>query len=267
LNGYKEELNKAIELVQRAGSLVNEVRKRHFEIMDKGHGLGPVTEADLVVNDFLLKELSKNFPGDLIVSEEASLPKDLLQDRRVWFVDPIDGTKDFINKSEDWSIMIGMAINARPTLGAIYQPDKDKLYYATEGSGAFVKIGNTTKKISTRSIKDLKEAVLVQSRSHFSKKVSHVAEKMGIKKVIQQGSIGLKFCTIAEGNADLYLNYSSRCHLWDLCAPEIILREAGGIVVHDQGEPLSYAYSEAKIDTPFVAAAGTLAESIQDILK
>ena len=267
MNGYKEELEKAIELVQRAGTIVNEIRKRHFEIVDKGHGQGPVTEADLAVNDFLIKELSQKFPGDLIVSEEASLPKDLLQDRRVWFVDPIDGTKDFINKSEDWSIMLGMAINARPTLGAIYQPDKDKLYYASEGGGAFMKMGDTTTKIKTRSIREIKEAVLVQSRSHFSKKVSHVAEKLGITKVIQQGSIGLKFCTIAEGNADLYLNYSNRCHLWDLCAPEIILREAGGIVIHDQGEPLSYAYSEAKIDTPFVAAAGTLAESIQGILK
>jgi 3'(2'), 5'-bisphosphate nucleotidase len=267
LNGYKEELNKAIELVQRAATIVNDIRKRHYEIRDKGHGQGPVTDADMAVNDFLVIELSKNFPSDLIVSEEASLPKDFMQDRRVWFIDPIDGTKDFINKSEDWSIMLGMAINARPTLGAIYQPDKDKLYYASEGSGAFMKHGKTIKKITTRSIREIKEAVLIQSRSHFSKKVSHVAQKLGITRVIQQGSIGLKFCTIAEGNADLYLNYSNRCHLWDLCAPEIILREAGGIVVHDQGEPLSYAYTEAKIDTPFVAAAGTLAESIQGILK
>lgn len=267
MNYLEKDLQTAIELTIHAGKLVQQMRKKPYNIKYKAHGEGPVTDADQAASDYLVNELSRLFPDDLIISEEDSAAPDLIQDKRIWFVDPIDGTKDFISNTDQWSTMLGMAVNGRPVLGVVYQPDQDKLYYAIDGHGAFLKTNNQITQLRVRKIEDVKDATLIQSHKHFSKRVEQIAHHLKIHKVILQGSIGLKLCMIATGEADIYLNFSGKCHLWDLCAPEIILQEAGGIVAHDNGEPISYAFIGTRIEAPILALADGIFDKIQSILK
>ena len=263
----KKELKDSIQLSQAAGLMAQEMRKTKMNMKMKSNSEGPVTDADLAVNDFLVSQIQRLYPDDLVVSEESIIPEDLIQDKRVWFIDPIDGTIDFMNSGFEWACMIGMAINGRSVLGVVHQPDMAKLYYAIEGHGAYLKIKNEMIQLKVNRIESPADAILIQSRHHYDKKIDNLAKKIGIKKMLLQSSMGLKVSSIAEGKADIYFNLSKQCHLWDLCASEIILREAGGKIAHENGEPLSYSFIGAKIESPFVACANGLINVLTPYLK
>lgn len=263
----KQELAMAIELAQKAGKVIQSIRAKGYKIQDKGENLGPVTEADQAVSEMLLREIAQIFPEDLIISEEAALPQGVPQANRIWFIDPIDGTKDFIAGRNEWSIMLGLAIHGNPCLGVVYQPDLDQLYYARKGKGAFSRTSDRTEIMKVRAVPDLREAVLLQSHSHWSPKANQLAKQIGISKILKQGSIGLKFGKIAEGKGDLYFNFSGHCHLWDLCGPEAILQEAGGGVILSSGKPLIYRLGETVIRSNFLAANKDLLEKLYHFLK
>jgi 3'(2'), 5'-bisphosphate nucleotidase len=249
------ELETIIKIIKSASNLIQDIRARGFEIKYKGDASDPVTEADLAASDFLMKEISRYFPNDLIVSEEAPLPEEVSEQKRIWFIDPIDGTKEFIKNGLEWSVMVGLAENNRPILGVVYWPMEDKLYYATKDQGAYVESKGNKSKLSVAPPQNPKEARIIQSRSHYDKKVDEIAKKLGITQMLKQGSIGLKLGSIAEGKADLYFNLSGKCHLWDLCGPEIILLEAQGALITESGLPISYHSKTSVIREKFIATS------------
>ncbi|KTC78010.1 3'(2'),5'-bisphosphate nucleotidase CysQ family protein [Legionella brunensis] len=261
------ELELAINLSQQAGSLVQTIRVKGYKVYDKGRHLGLVTDADKAASQLLLKEIAQAFPNDLIISEEEPIPPEDSNAKRIWFIDPIDGTNDFIAGSNEWSIMLGLAINGKPCLGVVYQADTNELYYATQGKGAFYSSSKETLNLQVRAISDLTQTILIQSRSHWSSKAQEVANQLGISHTLKYGSLGLKLGKIAKGEADLYFNFSGRCHLWDLCGPEIILQEAGGKVLLASGEQIIYGQGETLVKTNFVAATNKLANKIYHVLK
>lgn len=258
----EKELQQVKELVLEAGQMAKRIRNKGYKIKDKSNKEGPVTTADLALSDFLSKKLKQKYPNDLVISEESVVPEDLLEDKRIWFIDPIDGTQDFVDKGSEWAIMIALAINGRSVLGVVYQPDENKLYFAIEGHGSYLECGKRLQKLQVNTGKNFQNITLIQSRHHFSKKAQQLAEKLGIKKMILQSSLGLKIASIAEGKADIYFNFSGRCHLWDLCAPEIILREAGGKISDKNGSPLSYIFKNALIEIPFAASTNEILQKI-----
>ncbi|MDI9818374.1 MULTISPECIES: 3'(2'),5'-bisphosphate nucleotidase CysQ [unclassified Legionella] len=239
-NYLKKELEVASKFARKGGEIAQEIRTRGYKIHDKGKHLGLVTEADIAVSKMLLQEISLAFPQDIIISEEEPLPEKTTSAKRIWYIDPIDGTKDFIDGSNEWSVMLGLAINGESCLGVVYQPDLERLYFAVKGKGAFLTTSRSTEPLQVKSVSDPIQAVLLQSRSHWSLKVDRIAKQLGISKILRQASIGLKLGTIAEGKADLYFNFSCHCHLWDLCGPEIILREAGGQLFLSSGNNILY---------------------------
>jgi 3'(2'), 5'-bisphosphate nucleotidase len=254
-----EERETAIRLAYEAGRMALAGASRSLKVEKKGADQGPVTAVDLEVDAYLRAELTLAFLADRIVSEEAPVPK-ASPSARVWYVDPIDGTEELIRGSGEWSILIGLTRARKPVLGVVHRPVTGELYHAVSGEGAFRRThpGAPDVPIHVNEIRSPKEAVLLLSRSHPNPKVDRVARALGIRESFPMGSVGVKLATIAAGEADLYLNFSGKCHYWDLCAPEVVLSEAGGVVRSLRGEPILYAVDGTAFQRPFAAAASGL---------
>ncbi len=253
----EKELEVARELAREAGRILLEFYAGDTKVQWKGRD-DPVTAADHAANEMLANELARRFPGDAVLSEE--IPDDLgrLKKDRVWMVDPMDGTKQFIERIDEFAVMIGLAIEGEAKLGVVYNPSADRMYYAAPGAGAFVEEKWSTKRLRVSTISDPSQMVMAMSRSHPSRKVYRIGEKLGVTKHIRHGSVGLKFGLIAEGRAHLYVNASTRTSQWDTCAPEAILREAGGMVTDWNGEPLGYNMPEVRNLRGIVATNGAI---------
>ncbi|HXV62014.1 MAG TPA: 3'(2'),5'-bisphosphate nucleotidase CysQ [Vicinamibacteria bacterium] len=260
---FDAEQDTAIRLAYEAGGRALSLAGQPLKVEGKGEGFGPVTEVDRELDRFFREGLRRQFPEDLVVSEESPVPA-TDPSARIWYIDPIDGTMELISGNDEWSILIGLAQFQRPVLGVVHRPVTGELYHATTRGGAFRRSepGSVDVALQVNEIHDPETAVLIQSRSHPSPKVARVAEKLGIQKTYRLGSLGLKLAKIAEGQADLYLNFSGKCHFWDLCAPEVILREAGGDVRSLRSEPIPYGVEVTAIRMPFGGAANGLLEIV-----
>jgi 3'(2'), 5'-bisphosphate nucleotidase len=253
----EKELEVARELAREAGRILLEFYAKDTKVQWKGRD-DPVTAADQAANEMLARELSRRFPSDALLTEE--LPDDLarLKKDRVWTVDPMDGTKQFIERIGEFAVMIGLAVEGEAKLGVVYNPSADRMYYAAPGAGAFIEEKWSTKRLRVAPVSDPSQIVMAMSRSHPNRKVYGISEKLGISQVIQSGSVGLKFGLIAEGRAHLYINTTSRTSQWDTCAPEAILREAGGVVTDCNGDPLRYNGPETLNLRGIVASNGVI---------
>jgi 3'(2'), 5'-bisphosphate nucleotidase len=202
-------------------------------------GNSPVTEADFAANEIVLGALREAFPDDAILSEESADTPDRLSASRVWIVDPLDGTREFLNGTGDFAVMIGLAVDGYPVLGVIYRPVADILYTAAEGRGAWSE--RDGKREQLRCVRVDPEAIrLVGSRSHPEPLVEKVRVELGVVDATPIGSVAIKCASIAEGSRDLYLHPVAFLGEWDTCAPEVLVREAGGHVMDCRGAVLRY---------------------------
>ena len=199
----------------------------------------PVTAADHAANEVIVAALRQAFPDDAILSEESADSPERLSARRVWIVDPLDGTKEFLAQNGEFSIMIGLAIDGEAVLGVVYLPAIDLLYAAAKGEGAWVERDGKREPLHCGAA-DVAALRLVGSRSHADPRVERLRDALGITDVTPCGSVGVKCTRIAQGERDLYLHPAPHLKEWDTCAPEAILREAGGTVTDTRGEPLRY---------------------------
>ena len=260
----KEILNQVLNVIKQAGKMVMSFYNKDYQIKDKGND-SPVTEADLASEKIILKGLSKYDYG--LLSEETEDDKTRLKKERVWIIDPLDGTKDFINKTGDFTIMIGLVENGQPILGAVYQPAKDILYYAIKGKGAYGQIKDQgVKKIKVSEVSDISKARFLGSRFHKSELETKVAKEFNITKIIPCGSIGLKAALIASGQADFNLNPSSHPQEYDVCAADIILHEAGGKLTDLKGKRYKYNQEDPHING-YVVSSGLLHGQIIEYLN
>jgi len=176
-----------------------------------------------------------------ILSEETKDTPSRLSKEKIWIIDPLDGTKDFLQKTGEFSIMVGLVHNKEPILGVVYKPVDDKIYFAEKGKGAFLKEADKPlKKLKISSVFSLADANFVFSRYHLGNLEKKFMEKAKISKITCAGSIGVKLGLISEGKADGYFTMSNKTCQWDICAPEIILKEAGGKVTDLKGENFVY---------------------------
>src|SRR5262249_11888928 len=160
----EKELEVARELARDAGRILLEFYASGAKVQWKGHD-DPVTAADHAANEMLVRELSRQFPNDAVLSEE--FPDDLsrLHKDRVWMVDPMDGTKQFIERIGEFAVMIGLAVEGEARLGVVYHPSLDRLYYAAPGAGAFVEEKWSTKRLRVPPVSDPSQMVMAMSRS------------------------------------------------------------------------------------------------------
>ena len=202
-------------------------------------GGSPVTIADHASNQLIVEMLSERFPSDAILAEESRDSAARLNAERVWIVDPLDGTKEFLAQNGEFAVMIGLAIQGEPVLGAIYLPTTDVLYSAVRGGGAWVlRDGGATRLRCAPASPDALR--LVGSRSHRDPLLDRMQAALSIRDVIRSGSPGVKCGLIAGGKRDLYIHPTPLLREWDTCAPEMLIREAGGDVTDCLGNPLRY---------------------------
>lgn len=234
----KRELEVARGLAREAGALVMRLRTAPLDVELKP-GDEPVTIADRTANELIVRELKRQFVDDAIISEELPPTPNAAGAHRLWFVDPIDGTKDFIRGGDGFSVMIGLAVAGRPCLGVVYQPSIDRMFFATP-DGAIVEAAGTCTPLTVSSVATASGARLVASASHRTNDIDEVKSKLGINDEHNVGSVGVKLGLIALGLRDLYVNPWPKTKAWDTCAPEAILTRAGGRLTTLFGEPIAY---------------------------
>ncbi|HEU4732885.1 MAG TPA: 3'(2'),5'-bisphosphate nucleotidase CysQ [Kofleriaceae bacterium] len=235
---FARELARAIELARLAGAEVMRMQRGELGVEMKP-GDEPVTVADRRASEMIVAGLAESFPGDPIISEELTPAAGALGAPRVWLVDPIDGTKEFIRGEDGYSVMIGLVCDGRPTVGVVYQPVIDRLFYGTPEGARMTYQGQTTP-LAVSAITSASEVRLVASKSQRNAVLDRVKEQLGIDNELNLGSVGVKLCVIAAGVRDLYINPAAKTKAWDTCAPEAILVPAGGRLSDLLGNPIDY---------------------------
>ncbi len=242
---HQKELETAIKLARRAGAAILD----HYadEIISENKiGLDnrsePVTAADREASTIIVNGLAEEFPDDAILSEEeADELAGRLARHRVWIIDPIDGTAGFIKKDGDFAVQIGLAIGGVATVGVVYLPAPDTLYFAVKGGGCFVKPKESEpERLTVSETTEIPEMNIAVSRDHRSPKMSRIVQELGLRSEIGRGSVGVKIGLIAERVCDLYIHLSPRTKFWDTCAPQVILEEAGGRLTDLFGNEFRY---------------------------
>lgn len=202
-------------------------------------GGSPVTEADRAANAVILDLLRGAFPDDAVLSEESKDSLDRLSHRRVWIVDPLDGTKEFLSMNGEFSVMVGLAVDGVATVGAVYAPATGRLYRAARDAGSWREERGAVSpsRCTDATSRGVRAAV---SRSHRDPVLQAVLDAVGPEATVISGSVGLKCALIIDGAADLYVHPSPFLREWDTCAPEVIAREAGCAVTDCAARSLRY---------------------------
>lgn len=239
----EKELKVAKKLALGAGAILMEHYAKSVSVDWKAPG-NPVTEADRAASSFIVANLKQEFPSQGILSEEETDDSSRLEREYVWMVDPMDGTKEFIDRRDDFAVQIGLVRKGTPVLGVVYQPVRNKLYYAADGMGAFLQSGETTTSLKVSPEENSARLSMAVSRSHRSASIDGIMKRLQIENLIPSGSVGLKVGLICEGRAHVYVHPGGHTHLWDTCAPEAILREAGGRMTDVANNPLRYDLAE-----------------------
>ena len=257
MDEYEKELKTLLDALKEAGREVMKVYEGEFDVEIKSDN-SPLTKADRISNEIITSRLSVFNHG--IVSEEG---KDFLAGEKLsWVIDPLDGTSDFIQKTGEFSLMAALLKNGKPVIGAVYAPVIDCLWYACFGKGAFLVKQGQEKKISVSSQEVLGDYRFVISRNHFREQDKVVAESLGIKTFKKMGSVGVKFCRIAQGDAELCVYTTDKLCIWDTCAPHIILKEAGGEVFDIYGKEPVYFLEDKKMKNGFIGTNGKNKDSV-----
>ncbi len=236
---FARELEAAIGLARIAGAEVVMLREGELGVEMKA-GNEPVTVADKAASALIVGGLAAQFPADPVISEELAVAAGSFGPARLWLVDPIDGTKDYIRGNDGFSVMIGLVVDGRPVVGVVYQPTLDRLFYASPETGACVVTHGVTEPIHVSDVASAGAVRLVASASHRSDTIDRVKSTLGITDELNVGSVGVKLSLIAMGVRDLYVNPTPKTKSWDTCAPEAILVAAGGRLTDVFGDPVDY---------------------------
>jgi 3'(2'), 5'-bisphosphate nucleotidase len=263
-----------VQAVRDAATLVLDVYSTDFSV-DLKTAREPVTLADRQSNDLLCQRIAEAFPQDGIVAEE-SVPtgpgalERTVNKERVWFIDPLDGTKEFIARNGEFAIMVGLAVAGRPVLGIVGTPASGEIWVGISGARTWrLAADGSQVQCSVSRVWEFAHAALVVSRSHRSQSLLDRVERLGVQRVIACGSVGIKASRIACAQADLYvyLHAKGGAKLWDGCAPEALVLGAGGKVTNIEGGLINYATAQLELVGGFIATNGLLHERLLERVR
>lgn len=233
-----------IDIALEAGEIILCIYNQEYIDVESKLDSSPVTLADKQANNFIVARLQEQYPNSNFITEESDFPEFSVRKdwEYTWIIDPLDGTKEFINRNGEFTVNIALARNDEIIFGIILLPISGSLYYAEKGKGAFkVESGQMTK-IQAQS-PSLDELIVLTSRSHRSSKVENFIEDNYLPKfskiIYQPAGSSLKMCLVAEGKAHLYPRLGTTME-WDIAAGTIIAQEAGAIVETLDGKPLKF---------------------------
>ncbi|HSE85799.1 MAG TPA: 3'(2'),5'-bisphosphate nucleotidase CysQ [Candidatus Binatia bacterium] len=253
---YNEELNTAERAAREAGLTISKLFKGKFDVHEKSKN-NPVTTADLEANRQIREIIQRRFPEDGWLSEEDSDDARRLASSRVWIIDPIDGTKEFIEGVPQFAVSIGFVVRGRPKVSVIYNPVEERLYRAVAGRGTDL----NGERIHVTSRREIHGALLLVSRSEPLRKFQVFVDLCEIQSV---GSIAYRLAKVAGGEGDGTLTFRS-IHEWDVCAGALMVEEAGGKVVDGNGKTLLFNRRETK-HHGIVASNEKLTDEIQGLV-
>jgi 3'(2'), 5'-bisphosphate nucleotidase len=238
-------LDVARTLAREAGAVAMKYRGRVAK--EKKEGGEAVTVADREASALIVEALQRQFPEDLVVSEESKDNWDLVgQAHRVWFIDPIDGTKEYLEGTDGFAVQIALVERSeadpagRPVLGVVYQPSLDRMYFAAPGMGAHVEEPGLSGRITPSGIEEVSHLRLLVSNMNRSKYFDEFKEELGIDEETPMGSVGIKLGLIARGEKDITFKPSPVVKAWDIAAPHAILEAAGGRFTTMEGARFRY---------------------------
>ena len=231
-----------------AGKVAKEISRRGVKITIKADK-SPVTDGDLVVDKLLKGKISNLTPDIPIISEETVNIEMRNQNKTFWLIDPIDGTKEYIKKKDEYTLNAALIINLKPAVGIIYAPEKDRLFFSYGKDLAFEVInGKKTilncKKINTNGI------IALANTDKTPGEVLDIYKKYKVSQTIKMSS-SFKFCVLAAGEADIYAA-KARAFEWDIAAGHIILEHAGGFVTTHNEKKILYGKKDYK-NLPIIA--------------
>jgi 3'(2'), 5'-bisphosphate nucleotidase len=228
---------------------------------------GPVSAADLAVNDHLLAGLGRAFPAapwTLLSEETASqwAQGEPIEAEWLWLLDPLDGTKDFLQGTGEYAVHLALIHHQRPVLGVVLLPELDQLWFGLldlEDPQAWCESpSGDCQPVRFSPRQALAELIPVTSRSHRDDRLDQLMGSVGVAKGIARGSVGGKIGAILRGETDLYLSLSGRTAPkdWDMAAPEAVLLAAGGAFSHADGRPLLYNTGDSRQAGCLIASHG-----------
>jgi 3'(2'), 5'-bisphosphate nucleotidase len=252
------QLDKLVEpivaLAREAGNAILEIYATDFDVETKSDQ-SPLTQADLASNKVIENGLRALTPDIPLISEESGLPDFDVRGQwsRYWLIDPLDGTKEFVNRNGEFTVNIALIDNKRPVLGVVHVPVQNKTYTGCDGVGATIRSGDsapTAIRVATSSASPVR---VVGSRSHRGASLDAFLDRLADFEMLPMGS-SLKFCVVAEGGADIYprLGLTSE---WDTAAAQAVVEQAGGAVLELHGGPLLYN-NKADILNPHFLVSG-----------
>jgi 3'(2'), 5'-bisphosphate nucleotidase len=234
-----QELDVARTVALEAATVVASFQGRPLGVEHKAGG-EPVSLADIASSNVIVARLQQAFPDDAILSEELPDNPQRLTASRVWMIDPIDGTRDFVRGEPGYVVMIGLVVEGRPKLGVVVQPSTRTQWSGAVGLGAWKETPAGKRTPIQVATADPTTIRLVSSKSHRTEYYARFAQALGITDEMRLGSVGLKVALIAEGSRDLYAYPGGQTKIWDSCAPEAILTAAGGRLTDSDGKDLCY---------------------------
>ena len=239
----KKIVENLIQTFLDAGKISIDLRKKGLTKEIKSDNT-PVSNGDLEVNKILSKKILSLTPNIPIVSEETSENKSKNNLENFWLIDPIDGTYDYINDGEEFTLNAGLIINKKSVMGIIFAPAKNRLFYSFGKNFSYEYSDGKEKKIhcEKKNPKDVIKAVAYSN--NLKPEISKIHKKFGVTEHVRMKS-SLKFCVIATGEYDLYVA-EPRASEWDIAAGHAILANAGGIVTDHDGKEILYGKKDFK---------------------
>jgi len=251
---YERELEVALEAAREAGAIL----LRHYR-SDAGHWEkskdNPLTLADLESDRAIGERLRRAFPGDAILSEETVDDPTRLARERVWIVDPMDGTKEFTRRIPEFGASIALAVAGEPVVGVILNPAAGSAIWASRGAGTF----RDGRRAHVSNVAKLADAVVIASRTEISRDQFEPYQGW-FKELRPVGSIAWKLACIASAEGDLNVSVAPK-NEWDVCAGDVLVREAGGLYVGFDGARRTYNQAKTLIEAGMAAGPPALIEA------
>ena len=235
IKNIEKTIKNLTEVFYKAGKISIELRNKGL-IKHIKNDKTPVTNGDIEVNNIILANLKKITPNLPIVSEESSENKNLKLDT-FWLVDPIDGTYDYINNGDEFTINAGLIINKSVAAGIIYAPAKNRMFY-TFGNDISYELNNDVEKVLNNKKIDKDNIKAVSYSNNLNSDILELHKKLNVKEYVKMKS-SIKFCVVATGEYQVYVA-DARASEWDIAAGHAILKNSGGIITDFHGNEILY---------------------------
>lgn len=257
------ELSLLRDIAAEAARVVMDVYARPFDV-DYKAPQDPVTEADRRANDLICERLSREFPGVPIVAEESDPATftDFRRHDRVFFVDPVDGTREFVDKNGEFAVMIGLLEGARAVASVIDAPARGEVFAAWVGQGALRIADGKEQPLRVSDVADITLGSLVGSRSHRSPQLERALAELNPRAIRVMGSAGLKSTLVARAEVEAYVAPGYAGKRWDACAADALVVAAGGMLTDTYGDAIDYRAPSLSNSRGLIASNGHVHEAL-----